>query len=42
MKTILPTESSLGWGGQEIRIIQEALGLRNRGYRILIAAEKIV
>jgi len=40
MKTILHTESSLGWGGQEIRIIQEALGLRNRGYRILIAAEK--
>ncbi|ODA43515.1 Glycosyltransferase [Thermodesulfovibrio sp. N1] len=40
MKTILHTESSLGWGGQEIRIIQEASGLRNRGYRILIAAEK--
>lgn len=38
--TILHTESSTGWGGQEIRILQEAIGMRERGYRILIAAEK--
>ncbi len=40
MITILHTESSTGWGGQEIRIIQEALGLRKRGYRIFIIAEE--
>lgn len=38
--TILHTESSKGWGGQEIRILQEALGMRDRGYRVLIATEK--
>lgn len=40
MITVLHTESSTGWGGQEIRIIKEASGLRKRGYRILISAEK--
>ncbi|MCX7723679.1 MAG: glycosyltransferase family 4 protein [Thermodesulfovibrio sp.] len=38
--TILHTESSKGWGGQEIRILQEAIGMRERGYRILIATER--
>lgn len=38
--TILHTESSKGWGGQEIRIIQESLGMEERGYRVLIAAER--
>ncbi|MEO5346314.1 MAG: glycosyltransferase family 4 protein [Magnetococcus sp. YQC-9] len=28
---ILHTESSLGWGGQELRILTEALGMRRRG-----------
>lgn len=37
--TVLHTESSTGWGGQEIRILQEAKGMRERGYRIIIAAE---
>lgn len=40
MINILHTESSTGWGGQEIRIVQEALGLRKRGYKIFIAAEE--
>ncbi len=38
MPTILHTESSLGWGGQEIRVLQESLGMIKRGYRVLIAA----
>ncbi|GAB4420738.1 MAG: glycosyltransferase family 4 protein [Thermodesulfovibrionales bacterium] len=38
MLTILHTESSDGWGGQEIRILQESLGMINRGHRIIIAA----
>ncbi len=37
MLTILHTESSTGWGGQEIRILQESLGMIKRGYRIIIA-----
>lgn len=36
--TILHTEASKGWGGQEIRIITEADGLIKRGHRIIIAA----
>lgn len=40
MIRILHTESSKGWGGQEIRIIQEAFGIRKRGYEVIIAAEK--
>lgn len=35
--TVLHTEASRGWGGQEIRIFQEALGLTGRGYRVMIA-----
>jgi glycosyltransferase involved in cell wall biosynthesis len=36
--TILHTEASLGWGGQEIRILNESLGMRERGHMLLIAA----
>ncbi len=35
--TILHTESSNGWGGQEIRILAEAEGMRRRGHRVIIA-----
>ncbi|KRT73709.1 MAG: glycosyl transferase, group 1 [Deltaproteobacteria bacterium CSP1-8] len=38
MLTILHTESSDGWGGQEIRILRESLGMARRGHRVLIAA----
>ena len=31
---ILHTESSLGWGGQEIRILTEAAGMMRRGHRV--------
>lgn len=34
---ILHTESSTGWGGQEIRILKEAEGLRARGHNIYMA-----
>lgn len=36
--TILHTESSNGWGGQEIRILTEAEGMQRRGHRVLVAA----
>jgi glycosyltransferase involved in cell wall biosynthesis len=36
--TILHTESSNGWGGQEIRILTEADGMQRRGHRVLVAA----
>ncbi len=36
--TILHTVASIGWGGQEIRIVREMLGMRARGYRVLLAA----
>ena len=35
--TILHTEWSDGWGGQERRIFSEMQGMRERGYRILLA-----
>jgi glycosyltransferase involved in cell wall biosynthesis len=38
--TIAHTESSLGWGGQEMRILAEMRGLRARGHRMLLAAPK--
>jgi glycosyltransferase involved in cell wall biosynthesis len=38
MLTILHTESSMGWGGQEIRIVQESLGMIKRGHHVVIAA----
>jgi glycosyltransferase involved in cell wall biosynthesis len=34
---ILHTESSTGWGGQEIRIFKESLGLREQGFTITLA-----
>ncbi len=36
---ILHTEASLAWGGQEIRILREAIGLRDRGHEVIIAAD---
>ncbi|HSN21587.1 MAG TPA: glycosyltransferase family 4 protein [Usitatibacter sp.] len=35
---ILHTESSLGWGGQEIRVLTEARGVAARGHAVLLAA----
>ncbi len=35
--TILHTEASVGWGGQEIRVILESVEFAKRGYRVLIA-----
>jgi glycosyltransferase involved in cell wall biosynthesis len=35
---ILHTESSLGWGGQEIRVLTEARGVARRGHHVVIAA----
>ncbi len=37
--TILHTESSLGWGGQERRILSEAEAMRHRGHRLLLACD---
>ena len=36
---ILHTEASLGWGGQERRILVEALAMRRRGHRLAFACE---
>ena len=33
---IVHTESSLGWGGQEIRILAEAQGLARRGHELML------
>ena len=38
--TILHTESSTAWGGQEIRIFSESLGMIERGHRVIIAAQE--
>lgn len=37
--TILHSESSLGWGGQERRILAEAVALRQRGHRLLLGCD---
>lgn len=37
---ILHTEASLGWGGQEIRILREAEGMRRRGHELFFALSK--
>jgi len=37
--TILHTESSLGWGGQERRILAEAVAMEERGHRLLLACD---
>ncbi|MBL8523736.1 MAG: glycosyltransferase family 4 protein [Betaproteobacteria bacterium] len=34
--SILHTESSTGWGGQEIRILTEARGMLDRGHRVML------
>ncbi len=36
---ILHTESSSGWGGQEIRILREAEGMRQRGHTFIFAVQ---
>lgn len=35
---ILHTESSLGWGGQEIRVLTEARGVARQGHEVTVAA----
>jgi glycosyltransferase involved in cell wall biosynthesis len=35
---VLHTESSLGWGGQEIRVLSEARGVARAGHEVLLAA----
>lgn len=37
---ILHTESSNGWGGQEIRILREAEGMRKRGHEVVFAVAR--
>ncbi|WP_018152517.1 glycosyltransferase family 4 protein [Leeia oryzae] len=37
MLTVLHTESSTGWGGQENRTLQESIQLKALGHRVLIA-----
>jgi glycosyltransferase involved in cell wall biosynthesis len=37
--TILHTEASLGWGGQERRILAEAEAMQRRGHRLLLACD---
>jgi glycosyltransferase involved in cell wall biosynthesis len=34
--SILHTESSIGWGGQEIRILTEARGMLDRGHNVML------
>ncbi len=38
--SVLHTESSDGWGGQEIRILLEAKELRKRGYNVVLACQE--
>lgn len=35
---LIHTESSCGWGGQELRVLAEAAGMVERGHEVLIAA----
>jgi glycosyltransferase involved in cell wall biosynthesis len=37
---ILHLEASAGWGGQEIRILREAEGMRSRGHQVILAVTK--
>lgn len=39
MNTVLHTEASRGWGGQEVRILTEIDWLRARGWRVLLACQ---
>jgi glycosyltransferase involved in cell wall biosynthesis len=36
--SIVHTENSCGWGGQEIRILTEARGFQDRGHRVVLVA----
>lgn len=36
--TIVHTEASVSWAGQEVRILREALWMRDRGHRLVIIA----
>ncbi len=38
MFRVLHTEASVGWGGQEIRILGEMLGMKQRGHMVALAA----
>jgi glycosyltransferase involved in cell wall biosynthesis len=38
--SIVHTESSLGWGGQELRILAESQGLAKRGHRITLVCPR--
>ena len=37
---ILHTEASLGWGGQEVRILTEAAGMRSRGHDVRLVCPR--
>ena len=37
---ILHLEASPGWGGQEIRILKESLGMRKKGHEVILCTEK--
>lgn len=37
---ILHIEASPGWGGQELRILQEADGMRSRGHQVILAVQE--
>jgi glycosyltransferase involved in cell wall biosynthesis len=37
---ILHTEASPGWGGQELRILREAEGMRARGHQVILAVQE--
>ena len=39
MSKILHTEASTGWGGQEMRIMAEARGMRDRGHTVLFLTQ---
>ena len=39
MYTVLHTESSKAWGGQENRILQECIGLRKLGARVIVLCQ---
>lgn len=37
---VLHTEASPGWGGQELRILREAEGMRARGHEVILAVQQ--
>ncbi len=40
MIRVLHLEASPGWGGQEIRVLREAEGMRKRGYEVILGVMK--